>query len=484
MKKIIGYSFIIFLVASAFVRLACADEKYIPVKGITHINSNVSSGKYPPSVLVDIAGEKGVDAIFVADNYAPQWEYGMYPFRGVIKRKIAYPGIFRYGPDDYQKLMDRLDRKNTSIHVFGSAEVAPFYYWTGSPFSKDLTLNDWDLQFLVFALEGNEYKGIRNISTGGFAGFGPMSLLIFIPLALIFFGAFSLRIKSSRFYISDPLSWAIIALGFVVFLMLFPFKTYRYDQYSGRSGPGPYQEVIDYVNEKGGMTFWSAPEAYIQNKKIGPVFFSCPTALEYMGATHGYTGFCVLYEGYKKIAAPGGLWDEKLMRYCHGKEENPVWAIGEVSYHDENISGGKEIDDVQTVFFVEEVTKEYILEAMRDGRMYAVRRGKDHVLILGDFYVVNESGSKTYMGGEAVVSGDYTVSFNVGWEEGAPAEPVKAALIKDGDVVGIFDITSAGTYEFSGKPVDGKGYYRLDIRGEYPSMLFSNPIFVSGKDNN
>jgi hypothetical protein len=465
------------LVPSAAI--AQDEDGYKHVKGVVHLNSNVSSGEYSPEMLVEIAENKGVDTVFVTENLMPRWEYGLFPFRGVFKKIEKRKGLLEYGTEKYDRRIDAIDQKNPEVTVYISAEVAPFYYWSGNPFDKEgLTLNNWDLQFLVMGMDAEDYDNIPTVSNGGFAEYGPGSLLKLWPLLLVLLGGISLKKKHPRFYLADSLCWGIIIIGIGLLLYYFPFQDVKYDQYHGSRGTGPYQEVIDYVNSKGGMTFWSNPEAET-DVDLGQVSIKSPTANEYMLKTDGYTGFCCFYEGYRSVGGPGGVWDTVLNEYCSEKRKMPIWAIGELSYHSKEASGGKEINEVQTVFLVPKNTRKNILGAMRTGNMYALRRTEEYELQLDSFTVKYENKVQVSMGGTLEAQGPVTVSFGISWE-GETEDKVVVALIRSGKVIKEFAIESPGeiVYEDDFYEPGKKVYYRLDIRGEYPSMLFSNPIFV------
>ena len=165
-----------------------------------------------------------------------------------------------------------------------------------------------------------------------------------------------------------------------------------------------------------------------------------------------------------------------------GVRKKPVWAIGEMAYHSKETSGGKEIGEVQTVFLVPSNSRENIMKAIRNGNMYAVRRSKKHRLQLNSFQVEYSEGKKAGMGEELSSGGPVTVRFKLDWT-GEPDEIVSAKLVRNGIFIKEFFITEPGEFEYKDtfyKPGQ-KVYYRLDIRGRYPSMLFSNPIFVEFK---
>ncbi|MDD5634838.1 MAG: hypothetical protein PHW46_06145, partial [Candidatus Omnitrophica bacterium] len=344
--------FFISVISLAFVLLeggkAYCEKAYKEVRAIVHVNSDITSGGYSPEELIAKAKDKRIDAVFLTEDYHPKWEYGIFPFQHIIKRTIQRPGLLQYGIGRYDKLCGRLSNKFQGIPVIMAAEVAPFYYWTGRPFREDFTLNDWDIQFIVVGMAPESYKKIPTIPNGGFNYFGPKSILLLWPILVILLGALTLKIKTSRFCFPDIVSWMIVAVGILFLVQNYPFKVAKYDQYHGDVGIGPYQKVIDYVNSKGGMIFWSNPEAHI-SKRIGPVIYASKNASEYMRTAKEYTGFACFYEGYRTIGKPGGIWDEVLIEYCKGKREKPVWAIGEIAFHKEESKVRKEIDEVQTV---------------------------------------------------------------------------------------------------------------------------------------
>lgn len=471
-------SFILFLAFPAPMRCnAEGPEELIHVRGIVHINTNVSSGVYPPEYEAEKASGKDIGVVFFTENLRPRWEYGLYPLRNIIKKTVERDGLLAYGPERYAVRAASAGKKY-GITCIMSAEAAPFYYWTGDPFRAGLTLHDWDAQLIVTGLSPGAYRGIPTIANGGGKRYGAGSLPALWPLALLAAGIFLLKRKFSRLYVSDPLCWAMITAGALFLVNNFPFKEVRYDQYGGPAGAAPYQAVIDYVSSRGGMTFWSAPEA-VTDTVAGPVKFVSRSSEKYMLETHGYTGFCCFYEGYRKVGGPGGVWDRVLSEYCSGKRASPAWAIGEVAYHGSEGSGRKEIDEVETVFLSPSPGEGAVLAALRSGRMYAVRNSKECRLRLEDLTVEYPGGGKAMMGEELVSPGPVKVNFAVTWE-GPSQGPVTAEVIRAGKVVKEYALTTPGAIEFADDFYEPgtKVYYRLDIRGGYPAMLFSNPIFV------
>ncbi len=480
MKKTVLIALTLIILISFTASFSYGRDDYIKAGGLIHLNSDVSSGEYSPEKLVGMAKEAGAGAVFLTENLMPRWQYGIFPLRNIIKKTVEKSGLLRYGPERYAERINKINEKLPQMTVLMAAEVAPFYFWSGTPFKKEgLTLNDWDLQFIITGLDPSDYRGIPTVSNGKFSYYGFGSILKLWPLVLLLVGVKCLRRKTSKVCLPDFLCWILIITGAVFTINNYPFKEMKYDQYHGRQGVFPYQDVIDYVNEKGGMVFWSNPEAFV-SKKIGPVMYVSPTADKYMLESKGYTGFSSFYEGYRSIGSAGGVWDTVLKEYCAGERDSPVWTMGEMAYHSREASGGKEIDEVQTVFLVPSNTQKDILDAMRRGRMYAVRKKKGYPLELDSFTVERSDGKRAMMGEEINAAGPVTINFSVSWR-GETSEKITVKLIRSGEVIKEFPIEKGAEYRIEDDLYTGgdKIYYRLDVRGKYPSMLFSNPIFVN-----
>src|SRR5262249_40854032 len=54
---------------------------------------------------------------------------------------------------------------------------------------------------------------------------------------------------------------ALLVLAGLLLINNYPFGTPRYDHYEQNDGWRPYQNLIRYISERGGLIFWSMPEA-------------------------------------------------------------------------------------------------------------------------------------------------------------------------------------------------------------------------------
>lgn len=255
-------------------------------------------------------------------------------------------------------------------------------------------------------------------------------------------------------------------------------KTFRDLPFGGRgAGETPYQRMIDGVVQKGGLIFWAHPEARDIPRKFGPVTFVTDPYPESLERTDRYTGFAILFEGMKTIGIPGGIWDRLLTRYCEGKKGSPVWAIGELDYTEEG-RAGTWIDTVKTVIFSETNRAPDLLEALRKGRMYALRRIRERELVLESFWV--EEGSQKALSGETLPATDSPkIHFAVSYSDGTP-KTVQVKIIRGGEILQNLALRTPVSFTVPDpEPSDRKTFYRLEIMGDRGEILLTNPIFVS-----
>ena len=115
----------------------------------------------------------------------------------------------------------------------------------------------------------------------------PALLIFCTPLLL---GLLLLRGKGS--YRIAGIVIAVVSILLVI--NVHPFRSSPFDQYHGDQGIAPYQLLIDYVNEKGGMSFWNYPETKSGIRKMGPIFVHTAPYPEVLLKSKGYTGFASL----------------------------------------------------------------------------------------------------------------------------------------------------------------------------------------------
>ncbi|MBU0479215.1 hypothetical protein KKC91_11695 [bacterium] len=452
-----------------------------------HIHSVASNGKYTIVELAKIARTQDLDALILTDHALIKAEYGISPFQNFLRLPITLNSIIKYGADKYLGGIDEINKKNQDIIVIPGSEVTPFYYWTGNIFKKDLTINDWQKQILVIGYKNK--KEIENLPVASNNVFSPniLKLLNLLwPIVFIIIGIKVYAVKKDKELKLELQTLRIkkqpykkIGAVLIVFGVIFSFNNTmslwrKYDIYHRDIGIIPYQNLIDYANKNNLLCFWSAPEAS-SNKAVKGVRIRTNPYPNDLLKSNSYTGFGILYEGYRKVGGIGGVWDKALAEYCNDKRENPVWAIGEIDFHGNE--SGKQLNSVQTVLPNCKRKKDAILSALKNGAMYALYRCKDYFLILEDFRIVNEDNVSYSMGQTATAQKRINILISLSCSDGKERE-ITINLVKNGKLLKKIQAKTPMKHIISDMSDTKMSYYRLDIRGKYPNIIMSNPVFV------
>jgi hypothetical protein len=259
-----------------------------------------------------------------------------------------------------------------------------------------------------------------------------------------------------------------------------PFRSSPFDQYHGDQGIAPYQLLIDYVNAKGGMSFWNYPETKSGIRKMGQISFHTAPYPEVLKQSRGYTGFAALYGDEITVTEPGNIWDEVLKEYCIGARDIPAWGIATADFHREGESG-EVLGNFPTVFFVKSRTKEEILRALKNGKMCACRGDYPFIAKLEEFSVISLNGEvKGISGDEVTVVGFPRIRISLS-SDILTESRVRVRLIRSGKVIARFEGQLPLEIDYEDKDIkkEEKEYYRMDCYGY--GTIVSNPIFVTSK---
>jgi hypothetical protein len=382
------------------------------------------------------------------------------------------------GADAYLSAIDRAAEMFPDMVLIPGCESAPYYYWSGSYFRGDLTANDHEKRLLAVGLEhAEDYERMPILHNG----FSLRHVGTVLPQLMVFAGAFGIGLVlcrgNRRWHRGVGAAVCIAAVLLAVNAM--PFRSSPYDPYMGDLGIAPYQRYIDTVTSAGGMVFWNYPETRSGVRPLGPIRLNTPPFPQVLVESKGYTGFAAVYGDTITVTEPGRQWDRVLTDYCRGRRQHPVWGISTADYHGEDGAGGA-LGNFPTMLLASEKSKRGVLEAMRAGRMYAVRGRYPQQLLLEAFSVsASGLGKKARLGEEILLPSPPEIHIAVTAKQ-PPAAPVKIRLIRGGSLVRTFQATLPFRKILRDEacPTGEKTYYRLDVRGP-AGVLVSNPIFVT-----
>ncbi|OGX23091.1 MAG: hypothetical protein A3K54_04505 [Omnitrophica WOR_2 bacterium RBG_13_44_8] len=478
--NVLRWIYLLPLIFLTFPLSSFAQEKYLPYPGIIHIHSSVSEeGIYPPARLVSLARDKGIKILIFSDYFLRRWEYGLPPFSNILKIRREEKSVVTYGVRRYWEDFKKIKEEFPDMLILEGVELSPFYWWSGNPFKKNFSLRDWNINLLVVGLKkyqdyarlpviGNRYilprlKDIPHLSV--------CLLLVILGISLL---------KKQR---KIP-GYIFTVAGILFFLHLFPFSSSRYNLYYGNKKYRPYQDLIDYVREKGGLVFWSYPEITGQalGRRLAAINFYTLTYPESLVLTSGYTGFGVnmLPGTPHNLILAEGQWDKVLTGYCAGKRSQPVWVIGEAECRDE-----RQVGPIQNIFFLPKFSEEYAYEALRKGRLYVRYYSGNQINVSLEDFRIQDSENITrsaFMGDEIAIrgkpqlriKGNYTVK---------PLEDLRLEVIRNGKIIKSFVFKDEGVFdlEFQDDSPDvssKKSYYRLNFFAGEKIILVTNPIFI------
>ncbi len=457
-------------------RPAAASAGYIQLDGVADVKSRYSNGCSSIQESAEIAESAGVDVVIYNDRARDSLQYGIFPLHRILKKTDVRQSVLNTNATFYLADIKNKDEQFPKTLLIPGVDVSPFYYWSGSAIKKTLVAHNWDKRLSVIGLETGESLEQLPILNSNFSknytsqfqnatiGFG---FLLLVAVALVVKGYY-------RKYV-----YPVIALLVLLMINYHPFRSSPYDQYSGDQGIGPYQELIDYVTSKGGMVFWNDLEATEGNRELGGVKLETRAHPEDLVMARNYTGFQAVGEEPVAVTDPGNIWDHVLMQYLRGERAHAVWGYGASNYQC-NGESGPALGAIRTVFLVRENKKEAVMQAMKTGRMYAVRQPGKHRLSLDQFVVRDKaSGREATMGEELTSIDSPEIAMKIR-STGEPGQRAKIFLIRNGKLIKRESVTLPYELTWTDNKVDMSEpvYYRVNAKVSSVDHLVSNPVFV------
>jgi hypothetical protein len=461
-----------------------AEGAFLQLKGAVHVHSRFSTGALSVAELAEQARMEGVDVVILSENLLLRFEYGLFPFRSLLRKRVEESSVLRQGIGRWLESIEAASATFPDLILIPGVEVMPYYYWTGSPLWGNLTLRDAQKNLLVVGL-GKREDYLRIPAIGNSRAPSPQwphLLQAVLGLAFAWLGMILVRTgREHRIWLKRRYrisGW--LALGLGGLLLLEAFTAPELHPYRGDLGIGPYQQVIDAVEAAGGMVFWSLPEARdFRQQAFGPlgtITIQTDPHPEALLKSQAYTGFGAVYQDNVTITEPGQQWDQVLLDYTEGRRARPAWGIGELGYH----GPPKHLGDVLTVFLVPERSSEAVLEALRSGRFYSVKSHLDYRLVLEDFSIgQGGTGEGVPMGGELQADGNAPLAIHLRIDSSDGREATFALrLIRSGKLLRVLEGKTpfAETLKATAPDYGRSEFFRIELTK--PHRLLSNPISV------
>ena len=476
------YLFALFLIGVGLPAGPAGAQAYQSLDLVLDAKSRFSMGCQSIPNLVEVARVRKVDGLAVTDQARVTLQFGFPPFERVFRKKVEAPSVLEKGAAVYLAEIRQVDEEVSEVLLLPGIEAAPFYYWTGSPFDESLVAHNWDKHLLLIGLQtAEELEQLpllhSNLSTRFFDRFkGP------------FFGILAVLLVSIVLFYQKKypkLSLTVALLSFLLAINYHPFRSSRYDPFHGDAGPGPYQDVINYANERGALVYWNHLESPTANRArtLAGIRLETGPHPEDLLSTVNYSGFQALDDAPVPATEPGGLWDQVLQAYQKEQRPHPVWGFGANDFHCEDQDGHR-FGAVRTIVWVRNKDAASVLEALRQGRAYAVRQsGETGRLVLEDFQVVDgKSGLKATLGETLDLLDLPEIRLALAFR-GRQAPSARYRLIRNGVVVKeeTVSLPYQGTWRDLAADRREPAYYRLMVEAGKDDRLVSNPVFVRFK---
>jgi hypothetical protein len=463
-----------------------------------HVHSDVSTGGLSLDQIADRARSMGIDAVVFSENLALRYEYGLFPFQGIIRHTVTLPSLVEYGIERYLAAVAGAQARHPDVLLVPGVEVTPHYYWTGSLPGGNLTMHNSQKNILVLGLaQARDYAALPAPGTEGFTRYGWETIgsvwpaALFVPAAMLWWrkayrdvkvGVTKMRVVK-RFRVPAGILAGVAA---TLLILAWPYGQPLFSFYDDRLQERPYQALIDTVNRHGGLAIWSMPEAVDFNVypygPLGSVTVKTDPYPLALIQTTGYAGFGGVYQDTRTITEPGGLWDRLLLQHLGGQRSAVPWQFGEIAFHNPG-QGGIELNQVLNIVRVRERTAAGLVEAMRNGRFHAVSNaGHPFGLRLGTFRVDTQDGQRSSAAGETLArAGAEPLAVRVAvTATDRGAHPIQVTIVRSGQVLAKLSGTTPFEHRMvdTGVPAGASAFYRVDVRGS--GEILSNPIFVRG----
>jgi len=442
------------------------------------VHSDFSTGPHSLPELTATAREYGIDALFLTDNHALSFQYGLPGLRNTLWLRRQLPSVLKNGPEKFYRAAALENLRQQEVLLVPGLEILPRCTWEGSLLEGNLT--HWNMQRNLMALGTLPVRTAKKIpvSAGwlpqrdtvaaGLSWMGPGLLLLVLVGALWIPGRVARRRGGAVWKMR--LRWLVRA-GLPVLVFWAGFELWagsrpQSDIYGDRFSLEAEQRVIDYLAATDAFIYWAHPEAADRHVFR---FFKVRTDPypEILLRTRDYHGFGALYPQQTELYEAGSEWDRVLLEYLQGERKRPVWAVGEMLYRYEG-DARKHLHDVETLIQSPERTEAGLLEALKTGRFYIRRRSKDNVLTLDEFTVQSAGRAN----GNPVVRAALLAQKS--------GETVTVCLVRNGVAVHEQQVVPPVRLEFEDPlaPETGGVYYRMVVKGSYPLRLISNPVFI------
>jgi len=453
-----------------FLTLPAAAENTRPLKTVCHVHTAYSIK--PAGDVLFIAKKAraaGADVLITGDDNTAEFEYGLWPLRGLIKYRVSANSVTKAGPDLFLAHLAHVQKQVPDLLIIPGVEAAPFYFWTGNPVTG-LKINNWHRHFSVIGMNhAEDYYNMPLTGNRSSYHFAPAALWPVLLLGLAAFLFFCGMKKAALIF---------AAVGFIFTADKYPFTKPAFNQYSD-SGWAPYEKMVSYAREKNALVFINHPEAGSWDNavkltsRVSIQTPQYPESLEKLPQAHGFAAYAT---GNRHMTEPGGYWDKAINAYLTGMRKTPPWAYAETDYGGDTKNGAK-IDESYMMVYAATATQSAVLAALKTGAFYCVRPADAGALALTR-WSASADGKMVSAGQTLSAKSVYRMDAEIAAARGT-VSTATASIICGGSTVAEKTGSLPFSLSYTGKVPDKNTFCRLMAKHSANGYMLANPIFIT-----
>jgi hypothetical protein len=446
---------------------------------VAHIHTRTSGGDFSPEEIAARLAAEGLDVGIVTDHDRLEIQWGVPLLRHFLRYTYRRRSIATDGAVLWTEAVRKASRAPGGPLLVPGIEANPYYRVELDWDARRIRVHRLHEHVLAFGFPDRDVLRSPSIAHGfgtfprdavAFGG-AALALALAVAVALRRRGEIQLRTLRVRLRGRFPGRAIALAVGGILAADAVALRASRLDQYGPDAGPEPFQRFIDWVDRRGGLTFWAHP-GLREVLRLGPFEVVTPPYFDHLSATDGYTGFG---SAAAAVVGPGGFWDALLQEYCSGRRRRAPWFLAQADYRTGPASRlAASVNWVRAA----DRTEGAVLEALDRGRFYATLGGAGRRWRLSAFHLVDLSGRSATSGERLLVSGRLALVARL--ERFSRSDrPLRIALVRGGEIVLDRTVLDSQDLRFEDSPPPAAcTYYRLvGFEGTRPALI-ANPIFV------
>jgi len=113
--------------AVGLIAIGVVDVRAATLRAVIHIHSRYShTGTESIDEIAKKAAEKGIDVFIPTDTFVAEWDYGLWPLRGLVHETVSRTSVVSVGADRYLERIREIRERYPGLIVIPGVEVAPY----------------------------------------------------------------------------------------------------------------------------------------------------------------------------------------------------------------------------------------------------------------------------------------------------------------------------------------------------------------------